>query len=1342
MPFTFRQGDLPKLDLQVDRGSDFTAWQMQWESYRSLSGLDKESAAKQIQALTLCFSRDTLSIVQNLGLTEEQKGSVDETIHAIKRYIDGHINETVERRNFRQRYQHPGEPFDDFLVSLRDLVKTCNFCSDACVQKSLRDQIIEGLLDGDTIEALLQEVDLTLERAISKCRAQEAAKRQRANITDHSESVAALHEKSRDKRGNAPLTPASPQCPGCGAKPHPGGRSQCPAYGQSCHNCQKIGHYAKVCRGKFTRRRDPPSPPTVNTLQIKHHTLSNIRNVASTDPAPLIPINVTSLHGSITIKVLPDSGADISAAGTEILCCLNEHANNLLPSRIIPRAVNGAKMHPLGKLPVKLQLGDKEYCDDFHIYPNIQGALISWKACKQLHILPECYPHPITHLDKLTITTTSPELTKVTKTLTKAPLLSPEYAKDQCPTIFDGQIRSMEGEKFHISLTDDAKPFCVNTPRSIPFAYRDKLKAELDLLQSQHIIAPVVEVTEWCAPIVVTPKKNTDRIRMCVDLSRLNRYVRREWYQSSTPAEAVADIAASSAKVFTVLDAMKGYHQCPLDENSQLLTTFITPYGRFKYLRAPYGISSISEHYDRRMAEAFTGLTGFRRIVDDIVIYDSDPQQHTAHVMQFLQRCADKHIALNFDKCKFCQTEVTFAGFRLSTQGYQVDHSITDAISEFPKPSNRTELRSFFGLVNQLSSSTSDVASLLTPLRPLLSTKNDFIWSGDHDHAFKAAKDSLTVAPILSYFDATRPSRLCTDASRHGLGFILQQRTPEGTWTLIQAGSRFLTDTESRYAVIELELLAVCWAVCKCKLFLAGLQHFTVVTDHNPLIPIMNSHRLDEIENPRLQRLKTKLMAYNFTAEWLKGTKNDAPDALSRNPVSDPQPHELLAELDVDNNPDTSFAEIRSVTNESLRLQDLRKHSDQDSEYQHLKNFILNGFPSRRNQLPETCKCYWNVRDHLTLDDDLIVNGCRLLIPRAMRHQVLSQLHESHQGSVRTKQRARLSVYWPGIDNDIDNTILSCQQCQDCLPSNTKEPLIQKPKPDRPFQEIAVDLCTYAGHDYLIVVDCYTDWPAILPMDHDTTTPKLITALRQSFCRTAIPDVLWSDGGPQFTSNKFKDFSQQWGFLHNISTPHYPQSNGKIEATVKSMKKIIRSSWNGRFLDDDKFCRALLQYRNTPSRKDGISPAQKLYGHPVQDILPAHRRSFLQEWQQKSQDVEEQAKQTLQSSETFYNTHAHPLPDIHIGSNVAIQNSKSKLWDIYGIVTDISPHRKYYVKTSSGRVLVRNRRFLRRRIPLSIPTSHQQPNPAATSHQDPSTLRHSNRTKQPTNRLIEDPNWH
>ena len=160
------------------------------------------------------------------------------------------------------------------------------------------------------------------------------------------------------------------------------------------------------------------------------------------------------------------------------------------------------------------------------------------------------------------------------------------------------------------------------------------MAAKLDLLQQQHIIAPGTEPTDWHAPIVVTPKKNSDSIRMYVDLLLLNCFMKRERYQSPSPAEAVADMAASNAKFFTILDARKGYHQCPLDAESQLLTTLITPFGRFKYLRAPYEISSISEHCERRMAEAFSG---FPRIVDDIVIYDSDATQHAHHVRTFLQ---------------------------------------------------------------------------------------------------------------------------------------------------------------------------------------------------------------------------------------------------------------------------------------------------------------------------------------------------------------------------------------------------------------------------------------------------------------------------------------------------------------------------------------------------------------------------------------------------------------------------------------------------------------------------------------------------------------------------------
>ena len=129
---------------------------------------------------------------------------------------------------------------------------------------------------------------------------------------------------------------------------------------------------------------------------------------------------------------------------------------------------------------------------------------------------------------------------------------------------------------------------------------------------------------------------------------------------------------------------------------------------------------------------------------------------------------------------------------------------------------------------------------MLTPLRPLLSTKNDFKWSPTHDQAFQVAKEHLTVALIPAFFDINKPTRLCTDASRHGLGFILQQQNPDGKWTLTQAGSLFLLDAECCYAIIELEMLAVCWAIwaiLKCHTFLAGLQQFQLITYYNLLIP-------------------------------------------------------------------------------------------------------------------------------------------------------------------------------------------------------------------------------------------------------------------------------------------------------------------------------------------------------------------------------------------------------------------------------------------------------------------------------------------------------------------------
>ena len=250
----------------------------------------------------------------------------------------------------------------------------------------------------------------------------------------------------------------------------------------------------------------------------------------------MITVRISTSTGTKIVEVLPDSGADISAAGVEFLKHIGQHKDNLRLSTINPRTVNGMTMAPWGKIPVTIQLLDQHNEDDIHIYSGISEAPISWKAAKGLGILLLYYPYP---QPSSTSTTAIQPTVKATKDSYQQPAM--DKIMQEFPAVFDEQIRMMKGEKFHILLVEGAVPFCVKTPRSVPFAYREQLKVELELLQEQSIIMPVTEFTEWCAPIMVIPKKGTDRIKMCVDLSRLNCYVRREdtnhlclWRQSQT----------------------------------------------------------------------------------------------------------------------------------------------------------------------------------------------------------------------------------------------------------------------------------------------------------------------------------------------------------------------------------------------------------------------------------------------------------------------------------------------------------------------------------------------------------------------------------------------------------------------------------------------------------------------------------------------------------------------------------------------------------------------------------------------------------------------------------------
>ena len=212
-------------------------------------------------------------------------------------------------------------------------------------------------------------------------------------------------------------------------------------------------------------------------------------------------------------------------------------------------------------------------------------------------------------------------------------------------------------------------------------------------------------------------------------------------------------------------------------------------------------------------------------------------------------------------------------------------------------------------------------------------------------------------------------------------------------------------------------------------------------------------------------------------------------------------------------------------------------------------------------------------REHLNIDGGLVAYGCHLPILQAMRSQILQSSRITSRNCSH-KATYSFDCVWPGIDNDIENVVLSCKHCQDHLPSNPKQPIVSKSKTSHPFQEILVDFCTYSGQTYLINIDYFTDWPDIVFIDHNTTAFNLIQVLKKSLCRIAIPDKPWSDGSPQFTLKKFNEF-QAMGFLYKTTPSHYPQSNGKVKATVKSMKKLISTPWNGHKLNEDHLCRAL-----------------------------------------------------------------------------------------------------------------------------------------------------------------------
>ncbi|CAH8593606.1 unnamed protein product [Schistosoma haematobium] len=282
----------------------------------------------------------------------------------------------------------------------------------------------------------------------------------------------------------------------------------------------------------------------------------------------------------------------------------------------------------------------------------------------------------------------------------------------------------------------------------------------------------------------------------------------------------------------------------------------------------------------------------------------------------------------------------------------------------------------------------------------------------------------------------------------------------------------------------------------------------------------------------------------------------------------------------------------------------IAEHTRRDPILRRLSTFIQRGCPPRITS--HELKQYYQRRQSLSIVNDCIMVADRVVVPYNLRSLVLKQLHTAHPGTGRMKAIARSYVYWPNIDEHIEDFVRACRKCAEVSKCPRKAELHSWPSPEEPWSRIHVDFAgPFQGTYFLVCVDAYSKWPEIFPINQ-ITSQQTIMKLRQLFSRFGVPDVLVTDNGTQFTSSIFSDFCKRFGVKHVRSPPYHPQSNGQAERFVDTFKRaLLKAKGEGKIeeiLDD-----FLLVYRTTPnpSTPNQMSPAEIMFGRKVRTALDA-----------------------------------------------------------------------------------------------------------------------------------------
>ncbi|GKT35181.1 Retrovirus-related Pol polyprotein from transposon 297 [Aduncisulcus paluster] len=448
----------------------------------------------------------------------------------------------------------------------------------------------------------------------------------------------------------------------------------------------------------------------------------------------------------------------------------------------------------------------------------------------------------------------------------------PKSRADEFKEILEYFTKPYEGVRKSIPplviRLQSGKEFKTKTFRRIPRARKEFLEEEIKSLLAEKII--IKSKSPVFSPIVIVPKKG-NKLRLCIDFRDLNNITVPYPHPLPRLDDCLEDLGGMT--LFGTLDLSKGFHQVPLDHETAHLTAFRTPAGLFQYIMMSFGLVNAPAHFQFVMNKIFDGLMGKACIVYiDDVSFLGEILTTSLKIYHWFSTEPKNTFSTGFET-------VEFLGFLLSKKGRVISPARTKAILEMARPSNKTDVWSFLGLLNFIRDFVPDCSGLCYKLYKLTEKDKRFEWSKELEEDFLRIKSIIKNAVPLAYPDDSQELHIFTDASDYGIGGILVQTVPGGTFSPLAFVSKILNSTQLRWSTFEKEAWAIVFAISKLDYFLRG-RHFHLHTDHRNLTFLKSS------PNAKVGRWFLTISEYSFDIHHIAGARNGAADCLSRLPIN------------------------------------------------------------------------------------------------------------------------------------------------------------------------------------------------------------------------------------------------------------------------------------------------------------------------------------------------------------------------------------------------------------------------------------------------------------------------